>query len=123
MVQKSYAHHARFLRVRPVPAAVTSCLAAGGFLLDRAALAVAAIVLFVAGGFLVPDLADLVIIVVPALVLLASLLLLSLSETTPVCLVWRLGARVEGLPAGAGWLFSGDSGEGLIGDWGSVREL
>lgn len=105
----------------------TSCLTAAGFLPDGAALA-AGVFLGAGGCFLVPGFV--VMIVVPALELLASLVLPSeLSAAAAVRLVWRLGARVERLAAVgcaescAGTAFSGDSVDGLIGDWGNVREL
>lgn len=104
----------------------TSCLTAAGFLPDGTALA-AGVFLGAGGCFLVPGF---VTIVVPALELLASLVLPSkLSAAAPARLVWRLGARFERLAA-VGWAenrasraFSGDSVDGLIGEWGNVREL
>lgn len=104
----------------------TSCLTAAGFLPDGAALA-AGVFLGAGGCFFVPGF---VTMVVPALELLASLVLpFELSAAGPARLVWRLGARVERLAAVgcaesvAGRAFSGDSVDGLIGDWGNVREL
>lgn len=123
--------HQLFLFRRVLPVAATgaaSCFVVAVAFLPPVALLAEAVFLG-SGGFLVPDF---VTIVVPALELLAPLVLPSASEAAPVRFACcRLGALVD-LDAAAVWVegttfvgraFSGDSVEGFSGDCGKVREL